>query len=604
MSILLRVAEIWGAAELLDIAGAHIDSTIYIGPAGLEFAERLAALGAKVAVPTTLNVGGLDEHHWQEWPVPADWAAHSHRQMVAYQGMGAVPTWTCAPYQTAWKPAFGQQVAWGESNAIVFANSVIGARTERYPDLLDICCAITGRAPAVGLHLTENRAGQVLFRLVDVPLALQQDDSFYPVLGHLVGKVAQDRVAVIDGLAVQPAEDQLKALGAAAASSGAVALFHIVGVTPEAPTLAAALQDRPPQQVVDVTPAALCTARQELTTATGDRLDMVVLGSPHFSLAEFRQLAPLLAERQVHPAVQFLVTSSRAVAMLARQAGYLTTLEQFGGKVTVDTCILASPMLPAGVERLMTNSAKYAYYAPGLLGTQITFGSLQDCVRSAVGGRVIRDEALWESASSPDPGAPQGGLPAPTWPTKLAGEEDWISEEAPLPPDAGGTTGVPYDLQGNPQITPALGGRGTALNGVLGTTVRGRVVISGNAKGIALVSDEPLSFWGGYDYRTGEIIDRRHPLAGQLAAGRILCLPFTRGSSTTTAVLLEAIRAGTAPAAILTTGVDTFFALAVIVADELFGRPLPLVALAPTDFGSLRTGDRLTVSEDGAVIQN
>ena len=115
--------------ELLDISGAHIDSTIYIGPAGLEFAERLADLGAAVTVPTTLNVSGLDEHHWQEWAVPEVWAVNAQRQMVAYRRMGAVPTWTCAPYQTAWKPAFGQQVAWGESNAIVFANSVLGVRT-------------------------------------------------------------------------------------------------------------------------------------------------------------------------------------------------------------------------------------------------------------------------------------------------------------------------------------------------------------------------------------------------------------------------------------------------------------------------------------------
>jgi hypothetical protein len=205
MAILACVAEVWGATELLDISGAHIDSTIYIGDAGLEFAERLAGLGARVAVPTTLNVGGLDEHHWQEWPVPAAWAYHAHRQMVAYQGMGAVPTWTCAPYQTAWKPTFGQQIAWGESNAIAFANSVLGARTERYPDLLDVCCAITGRAPAVGLHLAEHRAGQVLFRLIDVPVALQEDDGFYPVLGHFLDKVAQERIPVIAGLEVRPA---------------------------------------------------------------------------------------------------------------------------------------------------------------------------------------------------------------------------------------------------------------------------------------------------------------------------------------------------------------------------------------------------------------
>jgi hypothetical protein len=392
MSILLRMAEVWGAAELMDISAAHIDSTIYIGEAGLEYAERLASLGARVAVPTTLNVSGLDEAHWQEWPVPADWAEKSHRQMVAYQSMGAIPTWTCAPYQTEWRPSFGQQVAWGESNAIVFANSVLGARTERYPDLLDICCAITGRVPAVGLHLTENRAGQLLFRLVDVPLAVQADDTFYPVLGHLLGKVAGDRIPVVDGLAVQPAEDQLKALGAAAASSGAVALFHIVGVTPEAPALEAAFQGRQPLQTVDVTMDSLRQARRELTTAEGDRLDMVVLGSPHFSLAEFRQLAPLLEGHHTHPYVRFLITSSRGMVLLAKQAGYVDALERFGGKLTVDTCILASPMLPPDVKLLMTNSAKYAYYAPGLLGTRITFGSLEDCVRSAVAGRVVRGE--------------------------------------------------------------------------------------------------------------------------------------------------------------------------------------------------------------------
>jgi predicted aconitase len=396
MSIVVQMAEVFAATELLDITAAHIDSTIYIGEAGLEFAERLANLGARVAVPTTLNVSGLDEHHWQEWPVPVDWARNAQRQMVAYQSMGCVPTWTCAPYQTEVKPSFGQQIAWGESNAIVFANSVLGARTERYPDLLDICCAITGRVPAVGLHLTHNRAGEILMRLTDVPLPLQGDDSFYPVLGYLLGKIAQDRIPVITGLEVRPTEDQLKALGAAAASSGTVALFHIVGVTPEAPTLDAAFQGHQPSQMVTMTMEDLRRARRQLTTAAGSQLDMVVLGSPHFSLAEFKQLAPLLDGKHVHPNVQFLVTSSRAMTLLAKQAGYLSALEAFGGKVTVDTCILATPMLPPEIKTLMTNSAKYAYYAPGMLDTQVTFGSLADCVRSAVAGRVLRDESLWE----------------------------------------------------------------------------------------------------------------------------------------------------------------------------------------------------------------
>src|SRR6476660_3554005 len=237
MSILVRMAEVYAADVLMDISQAHIDSAIYLGDATLEFAEHLASLGARVAVPTSLNVSGVDECGWKDWAVPPEWAAKAARQMLAYERMGAVPTWTCAPYQTRMRPQFGQQIAWGESNAIAFANSVIGARTERYPDLLDICCAITGRVAAIGLHLTENRRGQLLLQLDGVSPALQRDDQFFAVLGHLVGLRAGDRIPVVEGVVVSPAEDHLKAFAAAAASSGRVALFHIVGVTPEAPTL-------------------------------------------------------------------------------------------------------------------------------------------------------------------------------------------------------------------------------------------------------------------------------------------------------------------------------------------------------------------------------
>jgi len=396
MSIIVRMGEIQGAPQLLDISQAHIDSSIYMGEAGLEFAERLAKLGAKVAVPSSLNVSGLDECHWREWSVPEDWASKAQRQMMAYHSMGCVPTWTCAPYQTSMAPKFGQQIAWGESNAIVFANSVIGARTERYPDLLDICAAITARVPALGLHLTDNRAGQLLIRLKDVPLAVQQDDAFYSVLGLMLGRLAGQRIPVIDNLEASPAEDQLKALGAAAASSGAVALFHIVGVTPEAHTLEAAFQGREPEEEHTISMRQLRDARRELTTAPGAKLDMVVLGSPHFSLAEFRQLAPLLQGKQRHPDVQFLVTTSRIMRDLAGQAGILAPLESFGARITVDTCVLATPMLPKSIKVLMTNSGKYAHYAPGLLSTQMVFGSMADCVESATHGRVIRDESLWE----------------------------------------------------------------------------------------------------------------------------------------------------------------------------------------------------------------
>ena len=395
MTIVTRMAEVAGARELLDITGAHIDSTVYIGEAGLEFAERLAGLGAKVSVPTSLNVSGLDEHHWKEWAVPNDWAEKAHRQMIAYQSMGTVPTWTCAPYQTEMRPALGQQIAWGESNAIVFANSVLGARTERYPDLFDVCCAIIGRAPAIGLHLTENRAGQLVLNLMEIPKALQLRDDFYPVLGNLVGKVALDKIPVIEGMSVTPSEDNLKAFGAATASSGGVAMFHMVGVTPEAPTLETALQGRAPVQSMDITLEDLRASRRALNHTDSDLLDMVVLGSPHFSLEEYKHLAPMVAGKKLHPNVKFLVTSSRAMTQIADRAGLIAPLKEFGAQITVDTCILTSPMLPPEIQNLMTNSAKFAYYAPGLLGKQIGFGSLQDCVDSAVAGRIIRDDTAW-----------------------------------------------------------------------------------------------------------------------------------------------------------------------------------------------------------------
>src|SRR4051812_6745362 len=398
MSILVRMAGVYGATALMDISQAHIDSTIYLGDATLEFAERLASLGARVAVPTSLNVSGVDECGWKDWAVSPEWAAKAARQMLAYERMGAVPTWTCAPYQTHMRPAFGQQIAWGESNAIAFANSVIGARTERYPDLLDICCAITGRVPTVGLHLTANRAGQMLLRLTGVPAALQQDDQFFAVLGYLVGSLADERIPVIDGLVVSPAEDQLKAFAAAAASSGRVALFHMVGVTPEAPTLDAAFRGGTPTTTLAVTVADLRAARRELTTADGRDLDMVILGSPHFSLAEFGLLAPLVAGHRAHARVKFLITSSRLMEQRARETGILDPILAFGAQITLDTCILASPMLPPDIKTLMTNSAKYAYYAPSLLNTRVTFGSLADCVRSAIQGRVVRDESLWQTA--------------------------------------------------------------------------------------------------------------------------------------------------------------------------------------------------------------
>jgi len=235
----------------------------------------------------------------------------------------------------------------------------------------------------------------MLFHLSDIPEGLQRSDDFYPVLGHLIGKASLDKIPVIDGMQVHPDEDQLKAFGAAAASSGGVALFHMVGITPEARTLEEAFQGKARLATLEIGMEALRESRRELTHTNSSELHMVVLGSPHFSLREFKRLAPMLQGKRKHPDVKFLVTSSRAMTQLAQQAGFLEPLAKFGAQITVDTCILTSPMLPEEIHNLMTNSAKFAYYAPGLLGKNIAFGSLEDCVNSAVRGEIVRDESQW-----------------------------------------------------------------------------------------------------------------------------------------------------------------------------------------------------------------
>ena len=529
MSILVRMADVYGASELMDISQAHIDSTIYLGDATLEFAERLASLGARVAVPTSLNVSGVDECGWKDWAVSPEWAAKAARQMLAYEKMGAVPTWTCAPYQTHMRPAFGQQIAWGESNAIAFANSVIGARTERYPDLLDICCAITGRVPAVGLHLSENRGGQMCLRLAGVPLALQQDDQFFAVLGHLVGKLAGERIPVIDGVAVSPAEDQLKAFAAAAASSGRVALFHMVGVTPEAPTLDAAFHGRAPEQTIEITVADLRAAR-----GADHR------GRPGARHGDSRQ--PAFLARRVQP--------SRAARRRAARA--------------------SSGEIPHHVEPADEGA-----------GARDRRPRADRGVRRADHARHVHPRVADAAARDQD-------------------ADDQLGEVRVLRAEPAQHA---RDVR-QPRRLRALGDRrprGPGRVVVADRMIIGRVIVSGQAEGEALVTHDALSFWGGYDFHTGEIIDKHHPLAGVRAGGRILAVPFSKGSSTTTAVLLEAVRAGTAPAAILTTGTDAFFALASIVADVMYGKSFPVIALEPADFASLRSGEYLQIEPSGVI---
>lgn len=393
MRIVLRMAELQGAARLIDIRRAHIDGCIYTGEASLLFAEALAAQRGQVAVPTTMNAISIDRQRWREQGVDPTFASLADRLAHAYERMGAKPTFTCAPYQLPDPPVFGEHIAWAESNAIVYANSVIGARTNRYGDLMDICAALTGRVPLAGYHLDKARWGTVLIELPDLgPL----DPTFYPVLGYLVGNRIGNGVPVIHGLTDKPGADDLKALGAALATGGAVGMFHVVGVTPEAATLAEAFGDQAPPERWSITREELAAAWKNLSTAHERKLDLVLLGSPHFSIAECKQLAELVSGKRCHPHVGFLVTTSRFVYEEAKRTGIVSVLENFGASLVTDTCLcMISPLVPDQSQTIMTNSGKFAHYGPGLLNRGIYFGSMADCVRSAIEGRPVLTEPSW-----------------------------------------------------------------------------------------------------------------------------------------------------------------------------------------------------------------
>ncbi len=389
MRLLVRFAEAVGAERFVDAEAAHIDGCLYLGQVSLDFVEHILRLGGRVRVPTTLNVGSLDLIHPELFRGSAQVGAAGMRLMQAHEDLGCVPTFTCAPYQTIFRPRLGAQVAWAESNAIVFANSVIGARTNRYGDFIDLCCAVTGRVPYYGLHVTENRRARVLVEIAGLPAEWEEAGRACVAVGHVIGQRCGDRIPVITGLPENTTEDDLKALGAVAASSGAVAMFHAVGLTPEAPSLADALQGQGPEGVIRLTAEDLRETVRRLSTVPDDApLAAVSLGTPHFSIEEFARLMPLLEGSA--PTIPVYVNTSRSVLEMLEAKGWDERLRSAGVTLVVDTCTYVTSIMREMSGAVMTNSGKWAYYAPGNLGIEVAFGSLADCMASARSGRVMR----------------------------------------------------------------------------------------------------------------------------------------------------------------------------------------------------------------------
>ncbi len=387
MRLLIRFAEAVEAPRFIACTRAHIDGCLYHGAVSLDFVERFVTLQGRVKIPTTLNVGSVDLIHPELFNGADDLRTAGTRLMRAHEELGCVSTFTCAPYQTIFRPFLGEQIAWAESNAIVFANSVLGARTNRYGDFIDLCCAMTGRVPDYGLHRTENRRATAIIEVNDTQS--MASDALAVAVGHALGSLVGTNVAAITGLPKTLTEDDLKALGAVAASSGSVGLFHAVGLTPEAQTLDDATQGHAAPVIATFDSAALSAILDSLTTARkGAHIAAVSLGTPHFSVTEFERLMPLLAGRTFRSDIY--VNTGRGVLMELERRGWDKRLANHGVTLVVDTCTYVTSIMRKLDGVVMTNSGKWAHYAPGNLNIDVIFGSLEECVSSAEKGQLVR----------------------------------------------------------------------------------------------------------------------------------------------------------------------------------------------------------------------
>lgn len=389
MRIICAMAASQGAERLIDVSQGHVDGCIFASPANLTFARKMAELGGRVRIPTTMNAISIDRQNWRTQGVPPEFGLPAQQLADAYVQMGCRASFTCAPYLLDTAPVADEVIAWSESNAVIYANSVLGARTAKHPDFLDLCIALTGRAPHSGVYLDVARRAQ---RIMDVHLPDGIDDGFWPLVGYVAGQRAPDRIPLLRGLVGGHAScDDLKALCAAFGTTSASPMLHIEGVTPEAE--AAAVPDADHSTV----------SRDDLRIAWAHlnggpaAVELVAIGSPHASVQELRALADGLAGRHLHPGTRVIVTAGREVIRQAGAEGLLTRLRASGVQVISDLCwcSITEPVFPPETRTVLTNSGKYAHYGPGLSGRTVRLGSLSDCVTAAVTGRAAPRQPDW-----------------------------------------------------------------------------------------------------------------------------------------------------------------------------------------------------------------
>lgn len=380
MEILVALGNIYGADKLIPVKSAHCAglSLKSHGIAGMEWAEDMVKKGAKVRIPTTMNVVGIDRS--RNLNLPADWVGQQQRIEDAYEAMGCYGTSSCVPYYYGFLPKFGEHVAWAESSAVVFTNSVLGARDNREGGPSAWAAGITGRTPNYGLHLDENRIGDVLF---DIQVELK-DIADYGAVGNYVGKIIGEKIPVFKNLG-NPTTDELVYFGSALASAGGVALFHAIDITPEAPTLEAVFKGKEFKTII-ISDAELEQGYKNLNSGKNKNVDYVAIGCPHCSLNQIKEIADLLKGKKVRDEVTLWVHTNMAIKAMAKQLGYMDIIEEAGGILTQDLCTILGNPESLGLHTLATNSPKMAFYAPGSNGFDVWYGSVNECIETAITG--------------------------------------------------------------------------------------------------------------------------------------------------------------------------------------------------------------------------
>lgn len=366
--LLVRLGDIYGADKMIPVGSVQVAGVSYksIGDPGTEFLEDIALKNVTVKVLTYLNPAGMDLENWECIGFPKEFAKNQMRIMNAFQQMGIVVTSTCTPYLAGNLPRFRQHIAWSESSAVSFSNSVIGARTNREGGPSALAAAICGCTPNYGLHLMQNRHPQVKIH-IDAALEFSSD---FGALGYHVGKLVKNKIPYFTG--IKDADtDQLKALGAAMAASGAVALYHVENLTPESD-----LVETKGLEEITVTDKELHDTYEKLSS--GKNPDVVILGCPHASLKEISMLAEKLKGK--HLKKPLWICTSRAMKEVADRMQYTQIIEKAGGHIVADTCMVVSPIEDMGYRITGVNSGKAANYLPGFCKQQVVFANLNDLI--------------------------------------------------------------------------------------------------------------------------------------------------------------------------------------------------------------------------------